>query len=236
MDWSKHFSNLPQSSFGGSDAPPKNSVARVKGIEKLSSKELAALYSAAKALGMHVDWLAAVMSFETAGTFSPSILNAAGSGAFGLIQFMPSTAQGILKTATKQEAVDRGRAMSFSEQLKKMVVPYFKGHKYNNLNDVYLKVFFPAAMGKPDTYVVGAQDGTDFQQKVYAQNRGFDSADKGYITRADITKRINSVLALAEQYPRLTIVVAFWTQVLFGVAVSSAILYANKERIFKHKR
>ena len=37
----------------------------------------------------------AVMSFETGGTFDPGIRNAAGSGATGLIQFMPSTAAGL---------------------------------------------------------------------------------------------------------------------------------------------
>ena len=42
-------------------------------------------------LGISEADLMAVMSFETGGTFSPSIPNAAGSGATGLIQFMPST-------------------------------------------------------------------------------------------------------------------------------------------------
>lgn len=44
-------------------------------------------------LGVDPDFLMACMAFESGGTFSPSIKNAAGSGAIGLIQFMPSTAQ-----------------------------------------------------------------------------------------------------------------------------------------------
>lgn len=37
----------------------------------------------------------AAMAFESGETFSPSIKNAAGSGAVGLIQFMPSTAKAL---------------------------------------------------------------------------------------------------------------------------------------------
>ena len=44
-------------------------------------------------LGISEADLMAVMSFETGGTFNPNIRNAAGSGATGLIQFMPSTAR-----------------------------------------------------------------------------------------------------------------------------------------------
>src|SRR5690606_37914734 len=39
--------------------------------------------------------LMAIIAFESAETFSSSIKNAAGSGATGLIQFMPSTAKGL---------------------------------------------------------------------------------------------------------------------------------------------
>ena len=46
-------------------------------------------------LGVSEADLYAVMSFETGGTFDPGISNAAGSGATGLIQFMPSTARGL---------------------------------------------------------------------------------------------------------------------------------------------
>src|SRR5690625_4614109 len=40
-------------------------------------------------------WLMACMAFESARTFRPDIRNAAGSGATGLIQFMPATARGL---------------------------------------------------------------------------------------------------------------------------------------------
>lgn len=196
-------------------------IAKVRGIEKLSPAQLHALVETAKKLDIHPDWLATVISFETAGTFSPSILNAAGSGAFGLIQFMPNTAKVLLGTTTATEAVAQGRAMSFNEQLEKMVIPYFRGRVMRNLNDVYLAVFYPAAMGKPDSYVVGS-----VPSAVYNQNAVFDKEGKGYITRADITRTINSVLDAANGV-RLTIG-SNLGQIVAGLAVSGGLYYLYK--------
>src|SRR3954466_5080443 len=43
-------------------------------------------------LSVPVDFMMAAMAFESGESFSASVKNAAGSGAVGLIQFMPSTA------------------------------------------------------------------------------------------------------------------------------------------------
>ena len=121
----------------------------VPGVQNLTASQIDAVNSAAVKLGMDPDWLFTVISFETGGSFSPTVRNAAGSGAFGLIQFMPSTARNLLGTATNDEAVRKGMAMSFNEQLEKMVIPYLRGPKYKSVEDVYLKIFYPVAMGKP---------------------------------------------------------------------------------------
>lgn len=206
------------------------SVLAVRGIERLSTRQLEALVRAANTLGIDPDWLATVISFETAGTFSPSIPNAAGSGAFGLIQFMPATAKGLLKTATTDEAVRIGSNMSFEEQLEKMVIPYFKGRTMKNLNDVYLQVFYPAAANKADTYVVGADPSA-----VYRQNKVFDKDGKGYVTRADITRTINAV-ANAAHGNRITVnsspKAGDAGQVIVGLAVSG-VLYGIYTRFIK---
>lgn len=176
------------------------SVAAVKGIEKLSASDLKALKQSADAIGIPVDWLATVISFETAGTFSPSIKNAAGSGATGLIQFMPKTAAGLLG-GTPDEAIKRVAAMSFKEQLK-LVEKYFAPYKgkLKSLDDVYLVVFYPAAVGKPADWVV-APAGT----KVYEQNRVFDVNNSADITKTEITATIRKVLAAAANKPHITI-------------------------------
>lgn len=162
------------------------SVIKVTGVDKLSGAQLRSLAKAAKEIGVPVDWLATIISFESAGSFSPSKLNAAGSGAFGLIQFLPSTAANMLG-GTKTDAAARGRSMSFDEQLTRMVVPYFKSFatKFNSLQDLYLAVFYPRAMNKPDTFVIGSTP-----SQTYELNAGLDKSRKGYITRADVTHAI----------------------------------------------
>jgi murein DD-endopeptidase MepM/ murein hydrolase activator NlpD len=49
----------------------------------------------ANRLGIPAVWLVDLMAFETGGTFNTNVLNQGGSGAFGLIQFMPDTASAV---------------------------------------------------------------------------------------------------------------------------------------------
>lgn len=164
------------------------SVVPVAGVSSLSGGQLRSLENAAKAIGVPVDWLATIISFETGGSFSPTQLNRAGSGAFGLIQFLPSTAANLLG-GTQADAVARGMAMSFDEQLQKMVVPYFRsfGKSFGSLQDLYLAVLYPALMGKPDSAVMATAP-----SKTYTQNAGLDRGGKGYITRGDIVRTITA--------------------------------------------
>ncbi len=157
-----------------------SSLLKVPGIEKTSPAFKTKLIQVANRLGMNPDHLATVISFETGGTFNPSIKNRAGSGAVGLIQFMPPTALN-LGTTTKDLA-----NMSAEQQLD-YVEKYFAGHKnLKTLNDIYLAVLYPAASGK-------AGDNIVFQalSKAYEQNKGFDKDNKGYVTNNDITNSIH---------------------------------------------
>jgi hypothetical protein len=157
-------------------------IAAVRGIEKLSQAELKALVDAANWIGINPDWLASAISFESG--FSPSIVNAAGSGATGLIQFMPSTAVGLGTTT------DALKKMSFIDQLeyvKKYFAPY-QG-KLSSLEDTYLAIFYPAFIGKSLDSVLGSTGSA-----IYNQNAGFDKTHKGYVTKEDITSTIRGVL------------------------------------------
>jgi hypothetical protein len=170
----------------------------VRGLEKLAADELDALELTARRLDIRPEWLAAVISFETGGSFDPAQKNhwAARnaretgkpySGAIGLIQFMPSTAR-MLGTTTEELA-----RMSFKQQLV-YVEKYFAGAVMKSLDDVYLKVFYPAAMGKSDDYVVGRRDDPGFAGRVYEQNAGFDKDKDGLVTRGEICATIRAVL------------------------------------------
>lgn len=102
-------------------------------------------------LGFPADWLMGVMELETAGTFDPSITNSI--GATGLIQFMPSTAIGLGTTTAAL------RQMSAIEQLdwvKKYYWPYRS--KIKRYVDLYIATLFPAALGKPNEFVLQSRN------------------------------------------------------------------------------
>lgn len=97
-------------------------------------------------LGINPNWLMFVMYWESG--LNPAIRNKY-SGATGLIQFMPATATAL---GTSVSALVN---MSNVEQLDYVYKYYrpYAGHM-NNLYDVYLVTFFPAALGKADNWVL----------------------------------------------------------------------------------
>jgi peptidoglycan hydrolase-like protein with peptidoglycan-binding domain len=195
------------------------------GLRALPATDLAALVNTANAIGIDPAWLATIIDFETAGTFSPSIQNAAGSGAVGLIQFMPSTAKGLLGTATENEATQALAAMSFAQQLE-LVKRYFAPYagKIHSLEDAYLAVLYPAFIGKANDAVLGQKGSA-----IYDQNAGFDISGKGYVTKEDITQKIRQVFAsVTARIPvsgvAVVTAVAVGTGMLAWLAIGGAVL------------
>lgn len=131
-------------------------------------------------LGMEPGSLLAVMRFETGGTFDPAERNRAGSGATGLIQFIPSTAKGL---GTSTDALAKMSAEDQLEYVEKYFQPY-KG-KLKTLDDTYMAVLYPKAIGKPEWYPLFTK-GT----KAYEQNAGLDREKKGMVTKADAVARV----------------------------------------------
>lgn len=125
-------------------------------------------------LNINPSHLMMAMYKETGGTFSPSIKNPT-SSATGLIQFMASTAK-QLGTTTAQL-----RVMSAIEQLD-FVYRYFLPYKgkLKSFADVYLAIFYPAGIGKPDSW--------RFPSWVYKANRGIDLNKDGIMTIGEFKK------------------------------------------------
>lgn len=173
-------------------------VIGIPGVEKLSPDDLRAIVNTADSLGIDPDWLLAVEKFESG--LNPKAVNQY-SGATGAIQFMPSTAKNL---GTTVEAL---KLMSLAEQ-QKYVFAYLNGFKgrMKSLEDTYLAVFFPKAIGQSDDYVVGIKEGgTDFQKAVYKQNAGFDKSGSGQITRGNIVSTIRSVYNSGKGRPRVPV-------------------------------
>ena len=127
----------------------------------------------------HANWLMSAIAFETGETFSPSVKNAAGSGATGLIQFMPSTAKGLGTTTAdlaKMSAVDQ---LFYVEQYFR---PYAK--RIASLPDMYMAILLPKYIGQPDDSVL-------FSEGVaYRQNSGLDTDKDGVVTKLEAAAKV----------------------------------------------
>lgn len=132
------------------------------------------------------DYVMSIMAFESGRTFDPSIQNAAGSNAFGLLQFMAPAAKDLGFT------LDQIRHMGQLEQLEKAVLPYFdmrqRQRPMKNLEDFYLSVLYPAYVGRKLDEVL-FEDGS----VGYRQNRGLDRNGDGFIQVGEIAETIYKV-------------------------------------------
>jgi hypothetical protein len=177
----------------------QRSLLAVRGIDGISVEDWRVLTECAQSLGIEPDWLATIISFETGGSFSPAQpnmwalknaqkKNVPYQGAMGLLQFMPDTAE---RMGTSTDAL---REMTFSEQMV-FVYRYLEtyAHRIDSLEDCYLAVFYPAALGQPDSFPVGQADGSRWQRAVYEQNKGLDVNHDGTIRKREITATIRAV-------------------------------------------
>ncbi|MFN3941488.1 MAG: transglycosylase SLT domain-containing protein [Flavobacterium sp.] len=117
-------------------------------------------------LEINPNWLMAIMYFESAKTFSPTIRNPH-TGAIGLIQFMPNTAKNL---GTSIEALSKMTALQQLDFVERYLRPY-KG-RINNYTDTYFAVFFPLAIGKSDDWVLSAKNLSE--SLIARQNPVFD--------------------------------------------------------------
>ena len=149
---------------------------------KVSQTFLDRISWTADALGIDVNWLMAVIAFESGRTFRPDIFNAAGSGAVGLIQFMPRTAEGL---GTSSIELSQMTAEDQIRYVYKYLEPY-KG-RIKNISDLYMCILWPQAIGQPSGYVLFDERR---QPKAYQQNAGLDADGDGRITKEEAAARI----------------------------------------------
>ncbi len=147
-------------------------------VEKISRK-----------LSIPPEWLMAVMHSES--KFDASVTNHKGSGATGLIQWMPQTAKDFNLTVAKI------RNMSHIEQMD-LVYKYLnqkrKDHnkEYQSLTDVYLAILYPKALTEDFCYTLYAKPST-----AYTMNSGLDQDKDGSVTVQDIDKYLKRKYATA---------------------------------------
>lgn len=136
----------------------------------------------AEKLDMPAANLLGIMDFETGGTFNPAQKNAAGSSGTGLIQFMAKTAKS-LGTSTKELA-----KMTRTEQLQwveRYLDQYGDMIQGASVEDVYMSVLYPKAIGKSPDYTLFTRG-----SKAYTQNRGLDTNRDGKVSKAEASSKV----------------------------------------------
>ncbi|MEN0106516.1 MAG: transglycosylase SLT domain-containing protein [Pseudomonas sp.] len=156
--------------------------------QKVSKPFRDRLVDVATTLKVEPNYLMACMAFESGETFSPSIKNAAGSGAVGLIQFMPSTAQALGTTCQQLAAMSAVKQLDYVE---KYFLP--RAGKLKSLEDVYMAILWPVAIGKPLDYVLFDKSDPEHPKR-YIQNAGLDFNRDGKITKAETAVKVRAKL------------------------------------------
>lgn len=151
-------------------------------IQENKDAFIAKVLDVAEYLGVKPEHLMFLMWFETAHTLDSHIQNRI--GATGLIQFMPKTAV-FLGTTTKAL-----KEMSNVEQMEyvRRHLGVFRG-KYKDYVDLYCGIFWPSAVGKPDTYRI-TSDVVAKQNPLFDINKDLD-IEKSEIRQA-LKKQIPS--------------------------------------------
>lgn len=138
-------------------------------------------------LGCFPDDLMSCMAWESGRSFSPSKKNMAGSGATGLIQFMPSTAVAL---GTTTAALGLMTALQQLDYVEKYFQPY-RG-KLSTLADLYMAILWPAGVGKPMEYVLWDRES---RPTTFRQNAGLDGNHDGAITKAECAAKLYGMKA-----------------------------------------
>ena len=134
----------------------------------------------AKKLGIDPKVMVSIMAFESG--LNPARKNMAGSGATGLIQFMPKTAASLGTTTDALAGMSSVQQLDYVE--KYFSQPHLKG-KIKTVADAYMAVLWPAAVGKPMDHVLFRAGST-----TYEQNKGLDLNKDGVITKEEASYKV----------------------------------------------
>jgi hypothetical protein len=138
----------------------------------------------ASRLGCTLNQLFGVMYIES--RLNPKAQNKY-TNATGLIQFMPATARGLGTTVEHLLSLTNVQQLYYVEKYLK---PY-KG-RLHNVYDLYFAVFFPVAIGKPDSFIM--QSASLSPAIIARQNPMYDINKDGKITVKEVKTIIDKIL------------------------------------------
>jgi len=199
---------------------PGDSAAFAKGVKALASK-----------YRINPNWLMALMNSETGGTFRADQRNAAGSGATGLIQFMPATARSLGTSTEYLASLTNVQQLAWVDKYIAYTMKYLGVDKIKDYDDLYLLIFYPKAVGQKDSYVIAKPDTI-----TYRQNKGVDmKGDKdGTLTVSDFKSFIRTYIPKDQLWQftrRNRYAILYW--VVGGTVVCFVVWYAWHKGYFK---
>ena len=169
---------------------------------------ISSIYNYAKKLGYKPEWISGVMYTESG--FNAKAVNKqegdtsndytrAAYRATGLIQFMPDTSKWL---GTTNQALYN---MSRVQQMYYVYKYYYKwkqsGFTARSIYDLYLINFYPYAVGKPDSYILGSHKSNAKAKEIYRQNSSLDYDNDGYISVADFKAFVAKKLPGSYKFP-----------------------------------
>jgi hypothetical protein len=156
-------------------------------ISKIDSFEVKVKFISEK-LNIPPEWLMSVMYSES--RFNSKAVNFKGSGAVGLIQFMPNTAKELGTTTAKIGKMTELEQLDFVFQY--LDIYRKKYGEYKSLTDLYLAILYPKAREGEICFELYG-----FPSKAYKQNKGLDYDKNGSVTTWDIEKRMQRLYPVA---------------------------------------
>jgi hypothetical protein len=164
-------------------------------VYDVSKEDIKSIESVAKYFDIRPEWLANLINFESGGTFNPAITNSI--GATGLIQFMPTTAEGLGTSTTEL------RKMNFQQQMKyvkKYIYNFYKTKGWIDKNgnpiknkikqiDLFMIIFYPKSVGNEEY---------PFPSNVVRANAGI-STPKDYFNKAVSAAPFKKLLELSRE-------------------------------------
>ncbi|MYM56920.1 Calx-beta domain-containing protein [Thalassovita mangrovi] len=131
-------------------------------------------------------YLLAIMDFETAGTFSPSLQNPI-SGAVGLLQFTQIGISGWDVTLEQLAAMSAAQQMEWVEMYFDR---YIAPGSAPSVSDLYMSVLWPVAADQPDDYVLFSEGSL-----YYSQNAALDLDGDGEVTKLEASAAVTALIA-----------------------------------------
>lgn len=137
-----------------------------------------------KALDVPAEWLMAIMYSES--KFDASVSNFKGSGATGLIQWMPISAQEMDITLSQLKNLNHTEQLDYVYRYLQTVRERYGD--FDSLTELYLAVLFPKALDEDYCFALYAKP-----SRAYTQNSGLDENKDGRVTVSDIDRRMKRI-------------------------------------------